>query len=548
MIPLPLALLLGSTKLVVDFAAREQDEAWIAAAFAANTERDLAGLDVEFVDAKSISTKDCWGRKPGCLVQTYAGAGVDIIFLGTLDEGRLELEVYEGWLKTRVSRDAIDLDDRPDLLRVRNRMLAAVTPFFQSGGLLEKKPWIAGRSKGAGVFALLLPMLGGAAWGLFVLLHLGIAFPIMTGLGNVRHANVGMMLRAWCAASGLRVLLLALFYAPFAFAFARAPSMVWMLLVPLVGLGLHFGVRFLVDRWAARLDRKLVIGEAGAHNRWHPILKKYFVGYVRRLGIDLDRALLDRVLFLPGNAPGVLAYGGGLGAPRIVVHEKLLEVALHATAEGPQFQDEDDRGLDPGDAFGVIVPGGAIPEARKRRPSRARRGWPRLGQHETLLGAIVPLPAGESVPLIIDDPDEYSVLRDLLTAHYAAFEPDRYGEEADDTDPTQLDFLFGALLREMGSIQRQDPILFVAHWPAWLSRYPTIVADGYAALNRGLDPLIQFLFHLRTGSTELLTARADEPTLEATSIEILRRTGSGEGRLNWLAQHSFEKGQSEDVR
>jgi hypothetical protein len=437
---------------------------------------------------------------------------------------------------------------------------------------LPTTAWMVAQARSLPGLGWLLPMLGGAAWGWFLLLNLRIAFPAMTGLSNVRHGNVGPMLRAWCVASAMRLALLGAWYAPFALAFADASPALWMLVAPLFGLLLQFWLLSLVDHLAAFLDRKLVNGKASAENRWHPIVRKYFMGYVKRAGLQLDRSLLDRTLFLPGTREGIVAYGGGLASFRVLVHESLLETALHPAAGEPLFDDEDDRPIDAGDAFGVIVPEGGVGErsSPERRPapiSRPVKVRPLLGQNETLLGTIVPLP-GESVPLVIDDPDEYSVLRELLTAHYSAFDPALYGEEADDTDPTQKDFLFGALLREVGCIQRQDTLFFtltltldllLSKAPApvraiqralaipyrrFFARHPAIVADGFAGLNRGLDHLIQYLFHSRTKDVELLTARADEPTLAATSAEILRRIeAEPEGvqddlrnRIVWLSQ------------
>jgi hypothetical protein len=126
-------------------------------------------------------------------------------------------------------------------------------------------------------------------------------------------------------------------------------------------------------------------------------------------------------------------------------------------------------------------------------------------------------------------------------------------------------------LREVGCVQRKDTLLStlllwidlaLAKGPKlfrvleriaidahrrFFARYPATIADGYAALNRGLHHLIQHLDYKRTGSDDGLTARADEPLLASTSSEVLRRIAAESGgpgdhtrnRLVWLSQHLF---------
>src|SRR5262249_20932342 len=93
-------------------------------------------------------------------------------------------------------------------------------------------------------------------------------------------------------------------------------------------------------------------------------------------------------------------------------------------------------------------------------PARARAQAPRLlGESATLLGWVMPQAGGAGVPLISDSSEDYAVVKQLLTEHYAAFERNSDEDEVDDTDPTQKDFLFGALLREMGALGRHDSLL-----------------------------------------------------------------------------------------
>lgn len=568
-------------KLVVDFSAERTEDAWIAAAFKENAERDLASHHVTFVDAKTIDTSRCTTKNAKCLVDVYAAAGIDIILLGWIGKSTLRFEAYEGWLRTRVARDSIRLDKGPNLLILRDRTLKAVSPFFETGGLLAKKRMVPRESDDLPLspgMMTLLALLCGCIWSWFLLINLRMAIPAIPGLGGIRHGNVGRMLEAWSSSAFMRLLLIALVQAPFVIAVifgARAlgvtPRTTWMLLVPLWGLVLYASLLALVDRLAIYIDRKLVVGKAAAENPWHPVIKKYFLGYVRRAGLQLDRAVIDKTLFLPGRNQAIAVYGGGLQGARIVINESLLELALHPLHDEQLFDEESDpkQRLDLGDARGLLVPNeeGTLPKESARDAKKsaklARPGQrPLLGQNETLLGYVLPTPADESAPLVIDDRDDYSVLRHLLTAHYAAFDHGRYGEEADDTDPTQKDFLFGALLREIGAVERRDPVLLtltlslellLGKAPKWMravhlafvsmherlfAKSPELIADGYAALNRGLHHLIQYLDYLRTKNDAQLTARADEPKLHSTSAEILRRAlEAGDERLVQLGRH-----------
>ncbi|HEX9100825.1 MAG TPA: hypothetical protein VF997_01410, partial [Polyangia bacterium] len=141
--------------------------------------------------------------------------------------------------------------------------------------------------------------------------------------------------------------------------------------------------------------------------------------------------------------------------------------------------------------------------------------------------------------------DDYDVVKKLLTEHYAAFERNADDDEIDDTDPSQRDFLFGALVRELGAVARRDTYfatlwytLAIASskrglWRRVLLRPPIAlyerflagpaarVADAYAALNHGLHHLIQYLCFLRGADEAKLTARANVPGLVHTSRDLL---------------------------
>jgi hypothetical protein len=186
-------------------------------------------------------------------------------------------------------------------------------------------------------------------------------------------------------------------------------------------------------------------------------------------------------------------------------------------------------------------------------------------------------PTEKGIPLISDTEEDFGVVKRLLSEHYGLFASTYDGDEVDDTDPTQKDFLFGALLREMGIVARHD-VLFatiglfvqVASAGKWflspVLRLPVTlyenllaapgakVADAYAALNGAMHHLIQYLGFLRGADEKLLTARADAPRLMQTSREMIARMerkapAAGEhavlratprDRAEWLARIFYE--------
>jgi hypothetical protein len=450
---------------------------------------------------------------------------------------------------------------------------------------------------------LVVAVAGGLSWGWLTLLLFRIVLPRLHGIERIRHGNLGFLLEAWLYSTVLRTVPVAAVAVPLGWGVVAAgnalgtdPRLLWTLILPLAGLLAAFLLVSLVDNLSLLLDRLLVDGPASTENPWHPAIKRYFLGYLRRSGIQIEQRLLDRALFLPGDTSGVVIYGGALSPPRILVDPALLDIALGQVEEDteppPRPVELDDW------TAGTLLPSEEPSEAkveqrarqrrvarrlekkrrRQKKPLLRRYARPRLiGQNETLLGTIAPLPVDETVPLIADDREDFGVVRELLTDHYAAFERSSYEEEYDDTDPTQKDFLFGALLRAMGDVQRRDAPLstlvltataalerspsllrragrFFGDLAARLtSRYPAMLADAHAALNLGRDALIQYLYLLATADESLLTARADVPTLHRTSSEILKRIAAGEpdrqdrqrlratvrNRLVWLSRFFY---------
>lgn len=425
----------------------------------------------------------------------------------------------------------------------------------------------------------LAAVLGGLAWGALALLLIRFSLPRLLGIERGSYESLGSLAVAWFGAVALRLVPLALIYVPMSLGLASFAASLeipnrttWLVVAPLVGIAVYAWGLTVIDTVSVALDALLVEGEATEDNGWNKHAAKYFQGYVKRLGLAIPRSLLERVLILPTAGSKVATYGGGWAVPRIVVPRDILELALRDLPEA-----EDDvsprRYLDVRDYLaGIMLPHDEsvshAPPARRSasqktetrtdatigtRVLKKRRRWRGdvkqerlLGENATLLGLVAPFTSKESIPLIANDSEDFGVVKELLSAHYARFVRRDWDEEYDDTDPSQLDLLFGALQREVGSILRNDHLVqtmllllnqILQRMPKALGqayasvsrvlrRAPERIGDAYPALNQGRDALIQLLYYQLTGNSEGLTARADSYRFERTSREIVRRVAN----------------------
>jgi hypothetical protein len=409
------------------------------------------------------------------------------------------------------------------------------------------------------LFDRLAAVVAGALWGGFALTIGAWVFAPIHGLERIRHDALWPLLRSWTALALLRAAALSALHVPVLVLVLRAcselgvPGLATLASLPAAGLLTHFWLLSLVDNLSIYLDVKLTSGPPTPRNPWHATVKRYFRGYVQRGVIVLDERLVERTLFLPSSRADVVCYGGGFARPRIAVGQKPLETAL---GELPDEEEFPDRSANPEELpFGLVVPGmtAETEEARAEHwrhrltiaPPRLRAHVPRLlGENATLLGWVLPQPTEKGIPLISDTEEDFGVVKRLLSEHYGAF-AGSHDDEVDDTDPRQKDFLFGALLCEMGVVARHD-VLFATiartietlAGKGWLShgvRLPVTlyqallagpgakVADAYAALNGALHYLIQYLCLACGAEPDLLTARASVPRLMQTSREMMAR-------------------------
>lgn len=391
---------------------------------------------------------------------------------------------------------------------------------------------------------LLLPLVGGVLWGALALIVLRFVFAPIAGLSNIRQAALWPVLASWVWLALMRVIALV----PFAL-LLWAISLIehqitWILLVPGGGLLLWFWLMAFCDNLTTFLDVRLVVGPPTARNPWHPHLRRYFLGYVRRCGLSLDPAVLRTALFLPGTLPGVHVYGGGFALPRIIVGEQSRELAL---GELPDEPEAPERTVNPEEmTWGLLSPSPSTKprdkrvdealEARRKQlgkaPAHPKASMPRLmGEETSVRGWMVPRHDNAPPPLA----------QKPLGEHAGAFEKFLTHDEVDDTDPEHKDFLFGGLVGAVGDLSRGNgPLSTLRLCMPWLPRFfslpATRVSDTYVALNHAVHHLNQYLHQVGGGDPSWLTARANEPALRATSERILETKKNP--RVTWLA-HFF---------
>jgi hypothetical protein len=402
---------------------------------------------------------------------------------------------------------------------------------------------------------------GGLAWGAIAIASVRRVLPPLDGLTRVAPYDVIRILRTWCLVAAQRLVVRAALWTVLAVVAGRIGDRLavpspwrWLLIAPVIwGLARLWRIAW-VECLAIALDARLVDGAASPANPWSREIADYLMGYVRRTGWDVDRELLAQIVVLPGRGvEGAVSYGGGATHARIVVDKALLELAMGELVE---VKPEDKPALWPDwTAATVVATAGQPPRAMTsvryggRKPRSAAYVLVRkpLGQAATLLGYVFASP-GERVPLISDNPQDLAVVRELLSEHYPWNAPDP-DDEFDASDPTDKDLLFGALVRELGVIQRHDceaqtVRLALGRRAAGLgSRAAARLADAYTVLNFARDHLVQYLYYRWAGSAELATARARGDQLHEVSVQILERMRAGPAtgspalrrRLGWLS-------------
>lgn len=393
----------------------------------------------------------------------------------------------------------------------------------------------------------ILGLASGLLWGWFIVVGARVVFAPFPGLERLEHQHVLRLIVAWGFVSLQRLGLLFAYYAPFVVLLDRV--LPWLeingsdaavaALAPALGLLLHHWFLSWVEVLGLYLDDRLVEGPATEDNPWHAPIRRYLAGYLRRSGSPDAEKMFEGVLFLPGTGDEIISYGGGWGPARIVIGSSLLEFATAAHGRPHDSVPSGGEDMVPWAELhgGLVLPEQEQVAATDVAPSAglgtgAREAATPLGQRPTLAGVVEPSALdGRVKPRPLEDP------------LWLEWDP---GAEDDGTEPDDLDFLFGALARELGLVRRRDSqLLTLTHscsrqlgtgplplralcallalpYRRWLSRHRALVADAHAALHGAGHHLIQYLAWTQWRDQRLLTSASAGSRAIATE-EILRR-------------------------
>ena len=344
--------------------------------------------------------------------------------------------------------------------------------------LIADQPRATCASRAGSTGDLPLAVVAGVLWGAFVLLNGSWVLSPLHGLGQARHDAIWPLLQSWlalvflraCAARALRAVLLAgaarLRRARPRRAARRSPPR-----CPPSASSSTSGCSRSSTIWRRYLDVQLVAGRAERAIRGTRPSSATFAATCAATASSVDASLFERTLFLPSALPDVVSYGGGFARPRILVGEQVRDAAL---GQLPDESELPDRTVNAEELpFGFIVPAPAVrwrtPRGERAPPARSRsRRLVRARMRRASSARTRRCSAGScrsrATTASRSSPTATRITRSSsasLTEHYAAFERNVDDDEIDDTDPTQKDFLFGALLREIGVTLRLTATLAV---------------------------------------------------------------------------------------
>jgi hypothetical protein len=462
---------------------------------------------------------------------------------GELGGALLALAAFAALLASPLAAGAIALRGRRrELLRSRalRRCAAAIA------GVGAAAYALAAHGERLAEAAPAVLIAGGLAWGALAAWLAPIALPPLVGLHRVEPRELIPALGAWAALALVRlgalvgVLIAAVLGARALGDALGLPEAISIgVVAPASLLGLGLARRALVELLALRLDAELVDGDATSQQPWHPQIRAYLVGYLRRANLTVDEHLLERVRFLPGRRDGVAVYGGGLAPARIAIGRAMLEHALAPYGRPHDY-------LMPRVStlhwthwgLGLVVP--TEPGTKlATRDDRQPHGVPDEGEPERIALGEPPTLSGIIEPIAFDPRTGYRPDEDPL---WLDWDP---GEEHDGTDAGDKDYLFGALVHALGVIARREDgggalalawRLWIAPraigralgglaWPlaplrAFAARRAAALGDVHAALGGARHHLAQYLAWRLWRRDDLLTARAYVPELQQRSRAI----------------------------
>ncbi len=552
--------------LSIQFTAKNPADLWQAKTFQQSTAKFISGYN-------KLIVKDFDAKNPA-----------DYHWRGELKNGTLKHEIFESQTGARLSSGEFEVGQSLSDLQIAS--LKAIKVLVRNGGLVDQN---ASRKNSVipsipenwnQLFKIEYPqsvmtaisLVGGILWGYIALLCLSFAFGSLHGLERIWYWNVRQYLVSWIEVFLGKMIIIFIILTPALLighnlgkAFNLNFYLLWYALMPLIIL-IEFTLIALIGTVLTKiLDRKYVRGKVDGNSIWDMEIRHYFMGYYRRLGLDIPMTVLNKLIFLPGRELEVFTYGGGLNRTRVVVPYELLDMAI-GEPDVSTAEDIENAPVAANEPLGRVLPKKwdarinvksnetQIEKIISRSkfpltPAKAMEfpsgggGMP-MESSAGVWGQIRPNRQQETVGLISDSLQDLQVVKELLSEHHMLFAKLQFDEDFDDTDPSDFDYLFGILLREVGVVHRKDSLwltwwyslnLFVETWPKKLkslfdslyqvyfsngSRHTATLADSYVVLNHGRHHLLQYMYYQFKRDLFLLTSRANRQSLMSISKKI----------------------------
>ncbi|MCB0366228.1 MAG: hypothetical protein H6624_08035 [Bdellovibrionaceae bacterium] len=599
-------------RMVVHFGAADSQQWWQAKALEDSSEKFIAGFQKLQVVTAPKKFLDC--QKLHCRVNALHDARISYLWMGELQDQRLQFQIMEIPSRAILSSGTMTLGRTAVASQVQ--ALQAVRPLVRKGGIIDQvfarqqaHRWLVPEALSAivnlqqfGFWSALLALLGGVAWGYLLLIGGRFVLGTFHGIETIWHWNLFQLVHSWIEVFLAKFFLLLIYLTPSLglalFLTGKQDAiqqLTWFLIFPTIGL-IQIAIFVLLSSlFTLRLDRKKVKDRVKDNDVWNAEISRYLMGYYQRLGLDIPLSIIEPIRFLPGTSLDILTYGGLFTRPRIVIPFQMLDYAIGEPEVATQ--DKLDRApVAANESLGLVLPkkrdkvlGGKTSEKALEKaitkskfyltPKQAMlylqdHTQPPMEASAGVWGHIRPQRSGDSVPLISDSLQDLQIVEELLTEHHVKFAKLQFEEDYDDTDPTDLDFLFGILLREIGRVHRREH--YILTWAHYLndwrlgfsdrlakvydwclnfykdhfSKHPAYLADAYVVLHHGRHHLAQYMYYWMTGRTHLLTHRANRQQLLKVSdtifdtlrvvppgdAELKRNRATPLNRIIWLSQ------------
>jgi len=411
--------------------------------------------------------------------------------------------------------------------------------------------------------------LGGMLWGYFIIINFKIIFPHLQGIERIRPYNLMPLLKACMVTIVIKTLIIATIFSGVFFAvyyggtlFSVNQEIMILLLLPLSGLYFNYWAALMLDVFSMSIDVNLSDEKLEIDSVWNLKTRDYFIGYLKRNGVTLNKSLIDKTVFLAADNEGAMCYGGGFNRPRITIDRGLMKFAL---GDIDDFNPMDTaiftkkvtepvkRQNSVFQLFANLSPEATNKKSRHdktrvRNIERAQKYFQRdLGlpvsirknpPDDILQGVVYPhLDGTENFPSLMgNNADDMRIVEALLLDGSLRAHPYDEDAEIDDSSEQDKDFLFGTLLHKFGALIRHEEIfstlyLYFFYKPEEkrkpynfiFSRYFAIVADTFVVLNFGLNHLIQHLYYQVTGDPSFLTTKGIISGMLKSQAEILTR-------------------------